>query len=115
MYLYAEFADVAICKLEGGFEFIEEGVIECNIFDAEVSAQHFNGELVVLDSLDVLAELLDHHLLDDRTDHPAILILYNLPPSDLRDKKPIINNVTSHKLLDMGQARRGRVLWYHWL
>lgn len=53
----------------GSFESIEEGMVEGYILDAEEPAQHFDGEFIVLDAVDVLAELLDHDFLDDGFDH----------------------------------------------
>ena len=60
---------MAVGDGERGFELIEKVLIEGDIFDAEVSAEDLNGEFVVFDSVDVLAELFDHNLLHDGFDH----------------------------------------------
>lgn len=68
-YFNAEFSDVAEGDQEGGFEGVEKAVVEGDVLDAKVPTQDFNCEFVVLDAVDVLAELLDHDLLDDGFDH----------------------------------------------
>lgn len=57
---------------KGRLHGVEEAVVERDVFDAEVSAQDLDGEFVVLDTVDVLAELLYHNLLDDGFDHGSI-------------------------------------------
>jgi hypothetical protein len=47
-------------------------VVEGDVLDAEEAAEDLDGELVILNAGEVLAELLDHDLLDDRLDHPNV-------------------------------------------
>lgn len=56
---------MTVGNIKRSFQAVEKLMIERDVLNAEVSSKHFNGKLVVLDALDVLAELLYHDLLDD--------------------------------------------------
>lgn len=64
-YLNGEFPDVAEGDFKGCFQGIEELLIQRYVLNTEMASQHLNGQLVVLDSVDILAEFLDHDLLNN--------------------------------------------------
>jgi hypothetical protein len=50
---------------EGRLQLIEKLMVERYVLNAEEPAQHLNGKFVVLNAIDVLAELFDHDFLHD--------------------------------------------------
>ena len=62
-------------NVKGCLQRVEIGLVQRYVLNAEVASQNLNGQLFVLNPVDVFAELLYHDLLNDR--------LYHLPSTSI--------------------------------